>query len=384
MPNIIGGTDNLSTTEVSGILASTPNYNAIINGNFDFWQSAGPSITSIGGSTGTFYHADMWSLAGQTAVPLVNYVRDTSQIPTTAQSGFYGNSCYANVLNSPSYTAATWSSLYRYAMEGHDLAPLRDRTVTFNFWFRISASAPVGAYSFSLYDPNNNRSYVTTFTPTVGAWAPISITVPMTGFTSAADNSLALEIYIANFAGSAFTTSTTEAWQTGAFFNANTAVNPNITNSHMRLSQFSMTAGNGVGAMGFQRNGRNLADELASCQRYFEKSYDPDTVPGQATTVGISCMVCTQVNGSGTYGANTIPFRVLKRGSPGIAIWDAAGAANVVSSYNSVFGGWGNGESIFGVSGNGVSSIFVSQSSANLSGSGNISTALHWTADARI
>lgn len=371
MPNIIGGTDNTSTTETAGILSSTPNYNAIINGNFDFWQSAGTNPT-IGGGSGTFYHADMWALAGQTAVPLVTYLLDISQIPTTTQSGFYGNTCYANVSNTPSYTAATWSSLYRYAMEGNDLAPLRDRVVTFNFWFRVSASAPVGAYSFSLYDPNNNRSYVTTFTTgAIGIWTPISITVPMTGFTSAADSSLALEIYIANFAGSSFTTSTTEAWQTGAFFNANTAVNPNVTNSHCRLSQVSMTAGNGVGAMGFQRNGRTIFEEQHSCYRYFETSYDTFVVPGAVSTTG--GQVGVRSVGSSASGCGV--FKAQKRAIPSVNIYSPnSGAINNVYDLNTAADVAGTAIDI------GMSSFITSMPG----GTAGDSVRFHFVADSRI
>jgi len=76
---------------------------------------------------------------------------------------------------------------------------------------------------------------------------------------------------------------------------------------------------------------RHIADELALCQRYYEKSYEVGTDPGTATIVGM--WLTNAIDGGAVADGSswyiTQPrFRVLKRTTPTVLLWDAAGSAN--------------------------------------------------------
>jgi hypothetical protein len=113
----------------------------------------------------------------------------------------------------------------------------------------------------------------------------------------------------------------------------------------------------GTVATPFER--RSYGQELALCQRYYQKSYETGTAPGTATSAGISFV--------GIYnpGVNTwnlgIQFVGSMRTAPSISYWDAAGNASK-SSYT------GNGNT-----------TFVNNNSTAASGPFNISTSgLTW------
>lgn len=75
---------------------------------------------------------------------------------------------------------------------------------------------------------------------------------------------------------------------------------------------------------------RPYGTELALCQRYYEKSYDQTTVPGSAVVPGICLFPINSVNCMATF-----PFAVEKRATPSISVWDAAGTANAITTFNS-------------------------------------------------
>lgn len=71
---------------------------------------------------------------------------------------------------------------------------------------------------------------------------------------------------------------------------------------------------------------RHRGEELALCQRYYEKSYALATVPGTATDVGLEINSMT----SDAIGQVWYPvtFKVTKRANPTMTMWTNAGGAN--------------------------------------------------------
>jgi hypothetical protein len=79
---------------------------------------------------------------------------------------------------------------------------------------------------------------------------------------------------------------------------------------------------------------RPYGTELALCQRYYEKSYNTDVAPAAVTTVGMRFS-------SGNVGASTTSFlsdgltyKVTKRGTPTLVIYDGLGASGKCSREN--------------------------------------------------
>jgi hypothetical protein len=80
----------------------------------------------------------------------------------------------------------------------------------------------------------------------------------------------------------------------------------------------------GTAATGFER--RPLTTELASCQRYYEKTFDLSTIPGSLTTNGQSYWVSL-----GTLGRFPLLFQTRKRTVPAVTSYSyATGASGVV------------------------------------------------------
>jgi len=67
---------------------------------------------------------------------------------------------------------------------------------------------------------------------------------------------------------------------------------------------------------------RDYGRELQLCQRYYEKSYDIDTVPGSSTNNGLTKLI-SFVYGS-VYYPGTIVFKQTKRAVPTMSFWSDA------------------------------------------------------------
>lgn len=85
---------------------------------------------------------------------------------------------------------------------------------------------------------------------------------------------------------------------------------------------------------------RDIATEITECQRFYEKSWDIDTVPGTAGEAG-AAFILTGTNTAG-FIINATMFQTRKRGLPVIAYWDGAGNASRVSGYNAAGGAAAN------------------------------------------
>lgn len=86
----------------------------------------------------------------------------------------------------------------------------------------------------------------------------------------------------------------------------------------------------GTVATPFER--RLYGQELALCQRYYEKSYDAATAPGSASSNGYSSINNTNTSTS-LYVFNTDRFVVLKRAAPTVRFWDLAGNLSRMTNY---------------------------------------------------
>jgi len=77
---------------------------------------------------------------------------------------------------------------------------------------------------------------------------------------------------------------------------------------------------------------RMFNDELAMCQRYYEKSYADNVVPGTNSTDGYASFG-TCDTASNLYFNSTVRFTVPKRATPSTSLWDLAGASSRSTQY---------------------------------------------------
>jgi hypothetical protein len=126
----------------------------------------------------------------------------------------------------------------------------------------------------------------------------------------------------------------------------------------------------GMLAAQFRRRHRSFAEEVAACQRYYEKSYELNTIPAAVTTVG-----CFGYRASGPSAYDHVAFLARKRTTPTIVL------------YNSNSGATGTFRDISGPADVAHTADGVGESGFNTSSSGTTDGRIHqghWTADAEI
>jgi hypothetical protein len=137
-------------------------------------------------------------------------------------------------------------------------------------------------------------------------------------------------------------------------------------NEYIDISAVQLEVGNT--ATFFKRAGDTIEDELANCQRYYEKSYEPQYAPGTINGNGISR---ESANSSGIF--RHAQNMVDKRAIPSIALYNHATGA-----LGQMYIGGGS-YAITAVT-NGFSIFSVEASGAPANGDGMY----HWTADAEL
>jgi hypothetical protein len=303
--------------------------NAIKNGNFDFWQR-GTSITL----TSSQYLADRFRVYHDGPYVSNVTVQRSTDVPTLAQSGF--QSTYSLLISKAGGAISVGSSNYIFLsqiLEGYDYQPLHGaKNIRLQFWVKANYT---GTQSVHFCNSAETRVYTADYTiSAANTWEmkTIDLVTDNTG-TWNFDHLQGLRLGWALAAGSNLRQAT-GSWQTTASKYASTAqVNTFSTSAATtfqiaQVALYPIQAGSGV-TLPFVRAGRNIADELSMCQRYYEKSYEIDTSPGSATTVGITSHWGAN-QGAGIPSAHHVFFKAQKRAAPTVVIYDAAGASGVV------------------------------------------------------
>ncbi len=247
--------------------------NAVINGNFDFWQRVGAANTAFTtGNTG--YTADRFKTynVGPT-VKTINIIR-SANVPTFVQSGYQSqySSQFISGTTVPSLASTDYILPHSYTIEGLDYQSLHGKAITISFWVYASVT---GTYCFSMNNSNGTRSYVTTYTVSqANTWEQkyINVTLDTAGVWNF-DNSVGLNIYFNALTGSTYQTSTFNQWQSANVFGATTATNYMATASaSISIAQVSMVYGTITANNIFLRRGVSVDQEQNMCQRYYAKS----------------------------------------------------------------------------------------------------------------
>ena len=303
--------------------------NYIINGNFDFWQRGiSNPFGGTGAASGFFASADRTAFAAQTVNDRANRVVNRStDVPSLAESGF--RSTYsleytqtsALVLTAPDFISWHW-----HKIEGFFYRNLHGKTITFSFMFK---STLAGQYPVSFRNGGQTRSYVSLFTYDVAnVWQKIYVTLETdTSGTWLFDNGVGISIIIGADSGGNNDAPSLNTWLNGNYFAAATGVQVQAqTNITINVAQLQLVEGE-LEVESFSMAGRDYAEELQLCQRYYEKSYDLDVAPGTSDSAGANRGIASATAGD-TADQGMQPFKVYKRAAPIIAGWSEVGAAN--------------------------------------------------------
>jgi hypothetical protein len=284
-------------------------------------RNAGSAVTI---NTAAYtYGLDRWSGFGQATDGVF-----TIQRSTVAPAGFI-NSLLTTVTTADASIGASQYYLLRHAIEGFNAADLGwgaagAATVTLSFWVRSSLT---GSFSGSLTNSAYNRAYPFSFTINAANTFEQK-TVTIAGDTSGTwltDSGIGISVYFDLGSGSS-NKGTANAWNAGGLTGVTGSVNLIATNgATFYVTGVQLERGSNATSFEFIDYGR----QLIQCQRYYEKSYNQETVPGIAAfTPGFASSVSSS---SAPTQANGCSFKVFKRVSPTVVTFSAVSGASGTS-----------------------------------------------------
>ena len=291
--NAKGGGDKFIVNQTTDV-----GRNAIINGNFDFWQRGTSFAINSSSSAGNWrYLADRWGHAQSAGYPVSGSMIRGSIISEAHPFSLGKTNCpgthtlvYRNDAAVSSGQLATQDyNLIGQLIEGFDYASLWSAGhITLSFLVKAKVA---GNYTVAFRNGTYNRSYVAGYTVNqADTWEWKNITLPL---DTANPNSwnfsdgvgIRVEWSIGQ-SGSAKVAPSGNAWLSGSYQTLATTTNlagtASGTSALFSLAQVQLEAGKIATTFQHQR----AADELKKCQRFYQKSYNLETIPGTATTVG--------------------------------------------------------------------------------------------------
>ena len=318
MPTTIHGTNGITFND-----GSTQNTrpavgfrNRIINGDMRIDQrNAGAAITTQGHPVDRF--ALSWAMDGAVSC----------QRSTTAPSG-YRNSLAISVTAQDASIGASQSFQVLQKIEGNNISDLmlgtgNAGTMTLSFWVN---SSKTGVYCCTFANGAATRLLPVQYTiNNANTWE--QKTIAISGDTSGtwlSDNGLGLYVIWNLALGSNYNAGSNNTWNTTQYGTANQVNFLDTNGATFYITGVQLEAGST--ATDFER--RPIGTELALCQRYYSKSYEDETAPGSATTLGL---VFAGKLSASSYGYCSVNYDVKMRGVPTINFWDGNGNASKFS-----------------------------------------------------
>jgi len=303
--------ETVTTSTAGGILGAgnaSIMKNRIINGAMVIDQrNAGASVTA---TTAFEWFVDRWQSRSAVSSKFSGQQNAGSVTPPVGFSNYLGMTS----LSSYSVSSSDYF-LVRQPIEGFNTYDLNwgtanAKTVTLSFQVYSSLT---GTFAGAIRNASNGRSYVFTFSPSASnTWTPVSITIAgdTTGTWVGATNGIGMEVVFNMGAGSTYQ-GTANTWNASGAFSTSSAVNLVGTNG----ATFYITGVQlevGSSATGFEY--RQYQQDLALCQRYYQKSFPLATAPAQnAGTTGCAFAQSSAPSGSATAWVN---FPVVMRATP--------------------------------------------------------------------
>lgn len=288
--------------------------NIVYNGKMQVAQR-GTSETGVGATAG-YFTCDRWvySVAGSHAG------RFTMSQSTDTPSGF-SHSLKLDCTTADTSIAAGELAIIRQHFEGQDLQHLKKGTsdaeqVTVSFYVKASSALTFG---LELFDSDNDRQITKLFTTTT-SWVRHEITFPAdtTGAFNN-DNARSLDLSFWIHAGSTYAGGTLNSTAFASTTTANRAAGIDSFFSSTDNELFITGVQLEVGSQATPFEHRSFGEELALCERYFQKHF------GTTDTNHYTCIPVSRW-GSNT-GFTTIQLRQIMRAEPSMSVLSKDGSA---------------------------------------------------------
>ena len=308
--------------------------NLIINGDMQVAQRS--TSVSVTGSAFTYETIDRIKIGRTGTDQLVV----TASQATDAPDGF----TYSHKLDVTTAESVIDAGEYyrgvQYYIEGQDLAGLAYGTnsakhITISFWVK---SSKTGTYAVGIFhDESTDRTYPASYSvDESGVWEYKSIVIEGdTASAITADNTGRLAIIWYLMAGSTYTGGSLTGW--GNYSAAgDLAKDHNVawgtsTDDYWQITGIQME----LGKVATPFEHRSYGEELALCQRYFEKiEYDTSTDSGGGAAA--ETLIANGFAYTTTRSLNHIKFNVIKRSQPTVTIVGGVAKMEVLDTT----GGW--------------------------------------------
>lgn len=287
--------------------------NPIINGNMEVWQRG----TTFAAAATASFSADRWGW--ETAGAGVVTVRQSTNVPTVAAAGVLFNySLEADVTTADASLAATDLYALYHKIEGYNWRHFAQRIVKISFW---AMSSKTGIHGVSVQNSGADRTFVQHYT--IGAadtWEQKEIYVDASpsGGTWDYTTGTGLILRFPLAAGSNFTTASIGAWNSNALHTSASHVNVmDNTANFFRITGVKIELGGIATPIQFVP----FEEELARCQRYYQKSFAYATAPAQSVSAGAFTYLATLAGASAQRSA-TIPLTPRMRPTPTITLFN--------------------------------------------------------------
>ena len=292
--------------------------NLIINGAMQVAQRG----TSFTCTNSTFITLDRYTVYEGAAGATTYTVTQDSDAPA-------GFSKSLKIVNSTavSLTSGQYGAL-RYAIEGYDnvstaMGTSSAKDVTLSFWVKSSLTGTFGVTLRA--SGGSSANYVSSYTiNSANTWEYKTVTYPATSLgTWNSTNGVGSDIVWSLGTGSTFS-NTAGYWNTGSnkfALTGETKIN-GTAGATWQITRVQLE----VGSLATPFEHRSYGEELALCQRYYEKSYNVGTTPGTATTAGALASAYNGVSTSGFIGLGA-SFKVSKRATPTMVLYDNGGTS---------------------------------------------------------
>jgi hypothetical protein len=363
-----------STVDGARIMTAASDYgfrNKLMNANFDIWQR-GTSFSSVG------YTADRWRLdfgGSGTGATVTQQLFTPGSAPVLGYEAAY----FAQVATTSGSDAGSYIT---FEQRVENVRTLAGKPVTVSFWAKATSGSPkVGLEVIQNSGGSGSGVYgINSTTKTLGnSWARHSFTFNMPALTwtsgqvgSPSNSNIVINFWLSN--GSSLTS------RSG---------NPGLQSNTFHFWGFQLEEG--LVATSFEERPQQV--ELAMCQRYYEKNYADTIAPGSNLNPASNGMIEQQAfmltTASGATPASSrsrsfpYPFKVQKRATPSVRVWDLAGNINkyTAGDSNGSFSSNNNSFDIYG-------GTQVSQGSitwqTGLASSGHIYAGIMWEASAEL
>jgi len=279
------------------VLQGQAGFNKIINGNFDIWQRG----TSFAALANDAYSCDRYKYFKAGTVSQT--ISRSTDVPTLAESGYASSYSLDMTTNTGDASVATGDYvLLSQRVEGYNSLSLFGKTVAISFWVKSNIT---GTYCLTL---NNSTSaaYISEYTiNSADTWERKTIIIKHDDTVATWDktNGTGIQIIFTLMIGSTYQ-GTADVWGPNVWGTSNQVNNVATSGNYFRISQVMLHEGK-TALDTFVPSGRGLIqNELSLCQRYFWKAD--------------SFISCTNPNGTGWTGGNTIPFPVTMRATPAV------------------------------------------------------------------